>query len=68
MIGAGDLLERVDFDMKGRSPLVAHYLNLQKVNQNRSKQKVRRTQVAKQPYPFQKHPVKIYRPSKVLDT
>ena len=52
VLGRGNVLERVGFDLQGRSPLVTHFLHMQQVNQNREKQKVRRTQVAKQPYPF----------------
>ena len=52
MIGPGAELERVKFKLQGQSPLVAHYLHMKQMKTAVARgQGVRRTQVAKLPYP-----------------
>ncbi|KAK7116806.1 protein FAM227B-like isoform X1 [Littorina saxatilis] len=53
-IGPGPEYERVKFNTQGRSPLISHYLHMRQLRDYRQPgKKVRRTEIAKLPYPFQ---------------
>ena len=51
-VGPGPDIERVLFNLKGQSPLVAHYLRMRQLKEKPVVgRRVRRTQVSKQKYP-----------------
>lgn len=54
MIGPGAEIERVRFNLKGRSPLVAHYLHMHQLRDNKPHggKIIQRTEISKLPYPF----------------
>ncbi|KAL8604445.1 hypothetical protein ACOMHN_042274 [Nucella lapillus] len=52
-IGPGPEYERVKFNTQGRSPLISHYLHMQQLRDFKQPgKKVRRTEIAKMPYPL----------------
>ncbi|ESO92530.1 hypothetical protein LOTGIDRAFT_162435 [Lottia gigantea] len=52
-IGPGPDYERVKFNTQGRSPLISHYLYMRQLRDLKQPgQKVRRTEIAKMPYPL----------------
>ena len=56
LIGPGPDYERVMFNTQGRSPLISHYLNMRQLRTYKQPgKKVRRTEIAKMPYPFLIH-------------
>ena len=51
--GPGPDMERVLFNLSGRSPLVAHYLYMKNLRQKETVGKlIKRTEVVREPYPF----------------